>query len=95
MIIAPNEYAEAARRLARKHEDVVNITWAVVTPEQVYNEFSSGTPDASAYRWLMKMLYDRAKGNSVSAPKNLLLMGDGTFDNRKLLSRSGNNKLLT
>ena len=95
VIIAPNEYAEAARRLARKHEEVDNITWAVVTPEQVYNEFSSGTPDASAYRWLMKMLYDRAKGNSVTAPKNLLLMGDGTFDNRKLLSRSGNNKLLT
>ena len=95
VIIAPNEYAEAARRLARKHEEVDNITWAVVTPEQVYNEFSSGTPDASAYRWLMKMLYDRSKGDAVTAPKNLLLMGDGTFDNRKLLSRSGNNRLLT
>ena len=36
------------------------ITVEVVTTEQVYNEFSSGTPDATAYRWVLKMLYDRA-----------------------------------
>lgn len=95
VIICPSEFTEAATRLAKKHEEIDNITWAVVTDQQVYNEFSSGTPDASAYRWLMKMLYDRSNGNIVTTPKNLLLMGDGTFDNRKLLSRSGINKLLT
>jgi hypothetical protein len=62
-----------------KHEEVDNLTWAVVTDEQVYNEFSSGTPDVSAYRWLMKMLYDRANGNAVKRPKYLLLMGDGNL----------------
>ena len=95
VIICPNEFIEPATRLAKKHEEVDNITWAVVTDQQVYNEFSSGTPDASAYRWFMKMLYDRSNGNVVTRPKNLLLMGDGTFDNRKLLTRSGVNKLLT
>ena len=41
------------------------------------------------------MLYDRANGNKVEQPKSLLLLGDGTFDNRKHLSSSGQNTLLT
>lgn len=95
VIICPKDFIDPALRLARKHEEVDNLTWAVVTDEQVYNEFSSGTPDATAYRWLMKMLYDRAGNNTATRPKNLLLMGDGTFDNRKILSNSGDCKLLT
>ena len=97
VIICPKEFLVPAQRLAKKHEEVDNITYAVVTDEQVYNEFSSGTPDASAYRWLMKMLYDRANGDYVKSPKNLLLMGKGTYDNRQIYSpeRSGANILLT
>ena len=95
VIITPEAYVEYATRLAKKHEEVDHLTWAVVTDEQVYNEFSSGTPDASAYRWFMKMLYDRANGNKSRQPKSLLLFGDGTFDNRQILPRSGNRQLLT
>ena len=95
VVICPQEFKEPAIRLAQKHEKIDGLTWAVVTDEEVYNEFSSGTPDASAYRWLMKMLYDRANGNKVEQPKSLLLLGDGTFDNRKHLSSSGQNTLLT
>lgn len=95
MVIITNEaFLPAAQTLAAAHERLDGMTTAVVTDGQVYNEFSSGTPDATAYRWLMKMLYDRA-GGSVKAPQYLLLMGDGTFDNRKLLAASGNNWLLT
>ena len=94
VIICPEEFVEPATRLAKKHEVVDNLTWAVVTDEQVYNEFSSGTPDVTAYRWLMKMLYDKAAGVSTKQPKNLLLFGNGTFDNRKILPRSGESKLL-
>jgi len=95
VIITPREFMEPAIRLAKKHEEVNNLTWAVVTDEQVYNEFSSGTPDATAYRWLMKMLYDRAGGNKTRQPKSLLLFGDGSFDNRQKLPRSGSTQLLT
>lgn len=95
VIICPQTFKEPAVRLAQKHEEIDGLTWVVVTDEEVYNEFSSGTPDASAYRWLMKMLYDRANGDRVQQPKNLLLLGDGTFDNRKHLPSSGLNTLLT
>ena len=94
VIICPEGYEEVSRTLARAHEEKEGITWAVVTDQQAYNEFSSGTPDATAYRWLMKMLYDRA-GGAVARPRWLLLMGHGTFDNRKLLPNSGARILLT
>lgn len=97
VVIAPNDFVDAAQRIAQAHEQYDGMTTAVVTAEQVYNEFSSGTPDASAYRWLMKMLYDRAQDSegTIQPPRYLLLMGDGTFDNRKLLTTSGPNTLLT
>ena len=88
VIICPEGYEELSRDLAKAHEAKQAITWAVVTDQQVYNEFSSGTPDATAYRWLMKMLYDRADGKAIQKPRWLLLMGHGSFDNRNLLSTS-------
>ena len=95
IIICPEGYEAISTDLAKAHETKEAITWAAVTDRQVYNEFSSGTPDATAYRWLMKMLYDRADGNGIAKPRWLLLMGHGTFDNRKLLPNSGEALLLT
>ena len=48
-----------AQRLADAHT-ARGMRVRVVRAEQVYNEFSSGTPDATAIRRYMKMLYDRA-----------------------------------
>ena len=88
VVITPGSLASQAVRLAKAHEQYDHMTTAVVTDEQVYNEFSSGTPDASAYRWIMKMLYDRGSG-AIHKPSYLLLFGDGTFDNRQLLIPKG------
>ena len=96
VIICPEAFRSEAERLAIAHEEQDGLSWIVASDEEVYNEFSSGTPDASAYRWFMKMLYDRhLAGISSIAPQYLLLMGDGTFDNRKLLHNSGPNTLLS
>ena len=95
VIICYPGFESVAAQLARTHEAKQGITWAVVNTTQVYNEFSSGTPDATAYRWLMKMLYDRADGGAVAKPRWLLLLGHGSFDNRKLLPNSGSALILT
>ena len=94
VIIAPGQFVASARALAEAHEQYDAITTAVVTDEQVYNEFSSGAPDATAYRWIMKMLYDRATSDTQK-PKYLLLFGDGSYDNRRLMPTSAPNILLT
>jgi hypothetical protein len=83
VILAPPAFTAEAERLAQKHRTFTNIHVTVVTPEQVYNEFSSGTPDATAIRRFMKMFYDRSR-SEADAPRFLLLFGDGSCDNRQL-----------
>ncbi|MBQ7192059.1 MAG: type IX secretion system sortase PorU [Paludibacteraceae bacterium] len=95
VILTPKAWQEEAARLGEEHWLKEGLRYAVVTDEEVYNEFSSGTPDATAYRRLMKMLYDRAENDPDNQPKYLLLFGDGTFDNRQLLTTSGKATLLT
>ena len=95
LIITHPDFLQAAERLAQAHADYNNgLRVAVVTAEEVYNEFSSGTPDATAYRRVCKMLYDRYRGTD-NALRYLLLMGKGSFDNRGRLSASGSRLLLT
>lgn len=83
VIIIPSNgiLRSAADRLAEAHRDMDGITVEVVTAQQVYNEFSSGTPDVTAYRRFMKMLYDRAT-TADTAPRYLLMFGDAWYDNR-------------
>jgi hypothetical protein len=96
-IITHPLFLAQAQRLAQEHNDKGEITAAVVTTEQIYNEFSSGNPDATAYRWFLKMFYDRANDLASPAlrPKYLLLFGRGSFDNRKVLPTSSESFVLT
>ncbi len=81
LIITVPAFKEQAERLADMHRAIDGIDVAVVTQDQIFNEFSSGTRDGMAYRLLCKMLYDR----DSSKLKNLLLFGTGSFDNRELM----------
>lgn len=85
VIIVPEngKLLNQAQRLAQAHATKEQITCAVVRADQVYNEFSSGTPDITAYRRFMKMLYDCAE-NESQHPKNICLFGDGVWDNRMI-----------
>lgn len=95
IIVTPEEFRDQAERLKQVHEAYnKNDKWWVVSDEEVYNEFSSGTPDASAIRWMMKYLWDTFK-DTEQAPKSVLMFGDGSFDNRQILSYSGTPTLIT
>ena len=82
VIIIPTrqQVLEQAQRLAKIHEEQDWLRVNIVPADELYNEFSSGTPDANAYRRYMKMLYDRAE-TEADMPRYLLLMGDGAWDN--------------
>ena len=56
IIISAPSLVQQAERLAVAHREKDGLTVEVVTPEAIYNEFSSGTPDATAYRRLMLSL---------------------------------------
>ena len=85
IIVVPSSGALTAQaeRLAEAHRKRDGLTVEVVSADQIYNEFSSGTRDATAIRRFLKMLYDRAADES-EMPRYLLLFGDGAWDNRML-----------
>ena len=70
-----------AQRLKHLHEEQDHLRVSIVPADELFNEFSSGTPDANAYRRYLKMLYDRAD-SEADMPRYLLLLGDGAWDNR-------------
>lgn len=84
IIISPSEFISEAQRLADIHTAYDGLSVLVVTPEEIYNEFSSGTPDATAIRWFLKMFYDKGEKK-----KSILLFGDGCFDNRNIMKPIG------
>ena len=84
IIIPTNQQVLAqAERIKTWHETNDGLRVRIVPADELYNEFSSGTPDATAYRRYMKMLYDRAE-TEADMPSYLLLFGDGAWDNRML-----------
>ncbi len=83
VVPASGRITAQAERLAQAHRTIDSLSVAVVRADMIYNEFSSGTPDATAVRRFMKMLYDR---DGAAAPRYLLLMGQGAWDNRMHVS---------
>lgn len=79
VIITHPDFLSQAAKVADYHRTADAMQVEVVTTTQVYNEFGSGQPDASAIRNFIRMLYDRSK-----KVKYVLLFGDGCYDNRNL-----------
>lgn len=89
VIPASGKLAAQAERLAQIHREKDGLRVRVVRADKIYNEFSSGTPDAGAVRRYMKMLYDRAE-TEADMPRFLLLFGNGLADNRMLTAAHSN-----
>jgi hypothetical protein len=81
IIVTHPSFLVQAQRLADIHLQNDGLTSIIVTPQQIYNEFSGGIPDAAAIRNYVKMIWDRSKGTTQPL-KFLLLFGDGSFDNK-------------
>jgi len=82
VIITHPKFMSGAIKIAKIHEETDNFSTLITTQEKIFNEFSSGTPDATAIRWFMKKLYQE----NGEKPFFLLLIGDGCFDNRGILA---------
>lgn len=77
------EWKTQADRLAQyRSSGSDSLTVMVLTPQEIYNEFSSGVPDAMAFRKLLKMLHDRPRNGHPL--RYALFFSRVTFDNRRL-----------
>lgn len=81
IIVTHSLFYTESQRLAALHFENDGLKTLIVTPQEIYNEFSSGNQDATAIKQFVKMFYDRAS-NAQEMPKYLLLMGDASYRNR-------------
>ena len=81
IIVTHPLFREYAQRIADIHLADDGTSSIIVTPGQIYNEFSGGIPDAAAIRNFIRMIYSR--GTEGGSPlKYLLLFGDGSYENK-------------
>ena len=78
-----------AHRLANIHRANSGLVSLVVTPEQIYNEFSGGIPDIAAIRNFVRMKFLKQQDTGQSL-KYLLLFGDGSYENKTLPPKNPN-----
>lgn len=83
VIVSHPDFLDQAERLADLHRTLEGLDVLVLTPEQVFNEFSSGKADPVAIRQMMRCM--RSHSADGTAPRYLLLFGKGTYDNRDIL----------
>ncbi len=94
VIFAEPRLQGQARRIADLHLKLDSMTVTIVDPQQVYNEFGSGSPDVGAMRRYLKMVYDR--GKAAGKPlRYALLMGRPTLDHRNILESSRRSRTVT
>ncbi len=86
LIISHPLFLDEAYRLAELHKERDSLNYTIVTPEQIYNEFSSGSQDISAIRDFIKFLYDKEN----SSLKYVLLFGDASYDYKERIANNSN-----
>lgn len=80
VIITHPKFLGQANQLADYHRTNSNLNTVVVTTQQIYNEYSSGSQDITAMKMFNKMLYDRAGTDPNQMLKYVLLFGDASYD---------------
>ena len=81
IIVTHPLFSAYAEKLADIHRNSDGLISQIVTPQQIYNEFSGGIPDIAAIRNFLRMKYLKQKGSSHPL-KYLLLFGDGSYENK-------------
>ena len=80
LIITDSSLWQQAVELADFHREKDGMLIEVVAVNQIYNEFSTGTPDPSGIRDFIRMVYRRSAGNL----KYVTLFGRASFDYRDI-----------
>lgn len=89
LIVTYPTFRSQAASIGQLHEQKEGYSYLVVSPEEIYNEFSGGKQDPSAIRDFVKMFYDRAFSPD-EMPKFLLLLGDASYDYKNRITDNNN-----
>jgi len=89
IIVTQDFLVNQAQRLADYHNTNSGLVTKVIRLDQIYNEFSSGSPDLTAIRDFAKHLYDNA---TIKKLKYVCLFGDASYDYKDRIE--GNNNIV-
>ena len=76
LIITHPDFYLQSERLKEIHSRIDDLKIEIVTPQQIYNEFSCGAQDITAIRDYIRMLYNK----SGQRLRYVLLFGDASYD---------------
>lgn len=88
LIITHEDFRSAANDLAAFHESE-GLTVNIATPQEIYNEYSSGAQDLIAIRTFIKMFYDRSVSQGTP-PQYVVMMGDASYDYKDRIAGNTN-----
>lgn len=79
LIICQEPLFAEAERLANYHEETNGLSTLIISPDKIYNEFSSGAQDLTAIRDFINHLYNHATSLNTQL-KYVLFLGDTSYD---------------
>lgn len=88
IIITHPDFLAASNKLAEYRSQKNGYRTMIVTPEQIYNEYSSGIQDIAAIRDFLRHQYTKAPAGQ--GLKYVVLMGTASYDYRDVLSDNTN-----
>lgn len=76
LIVTHPDFYSQSQRLKEVHSRIDDLEIEIVTPQQIYNEFSCGAQDITAIRDYIRMVYNK----SNKRLRYVLLFGDASYD---------------
>ncbi len=89
LIITQDYLINEAERLAVYHRENSGLTVQVINLKEIYNEFSSGSPDLTGIRDFVRHFYMNAS-SIESRIKYVCLFGDSSFDYKDRINNNNN-----
>lgn len=83
LIVSHPDFISEAKRLANHRQNANGLSTLVVTPEEIYNDYSGGKQDPTAIRDFARNLY----GTGL---ENVLLFGRSSFDFKDRVNKNTN-----
>lgn len=89
IIVTHPDFLAASEKLADFHRVNDQMSVLVVTPQQIYNEYSSGSQDISAIRDFFRHIYYK-NTNPANNLKYAMFMGDASYDYKDRITNNTN-----
>ncbi len=87
LIVCPPAFKTVANKIEALHEGLGQKVLTLTT-DKIYEEFAAGRPDPGAIRDMIRCFYQQANGDNSKLLKYVLLIGDGSYDNRSIIKNN-------